>query len=181
MGFYETYIHSPEWQEKRRVMLDWAGGRCQQCGYSEDLEVHHRTYDRLGSERLPEDLEVLCSPCHALLHGRAPRALPIASSGPSRLEKQQAYSLSVALRDALGRAIARGDDATAVEIRKVMTEAGKRKVQWSRKRRRKEMHWRRSDQRHEPAATWEAPAYTEWWIWDHRDRGGLLARMTWPG
>src|SRR5438105_3787109 len=102
--FYDTYIHSSDWREKRHIMLDWAANRCQQCGYSEDLEVHHRTYDRLGNERVPEDLEVLCSPCHALLHGRAPRALPIAPSGLSNLEKKQAHRLDIALREAYGKA-----------------------------------------------------------------------------
>jgi hypothetical protein len=35
------------------------------------LEVHHRTYERLGRER-PEDLLVLCEKCHAVEHGREP-------------------------------------------------------------------------------------------------------------
>lgn len=161
MGFYETYIRSPEWQAKRRFMLQWANHRCQQCGYSENPEVHHLTYDRLGKERIPEDLEVLCSPCHALLHGRAPRVMPV-TKGLSRLEKQQIHALKIALGEALGNAVAAGDDALAHEIRKVMTENGKRKLPWSRRRRRKEIQRTRSrNQRAEPPASWETAVYDE--------------------
>jgi hypothetical protein len=87
----------------------------------------------------------------------------------------------MALRDAHGRAIAAGDSITATAIRKVMAEQGKKKVPWSRKRRRKEAEGRRRrNQRHEPAAGWEAAARLEKWIWKHRDDGGLT-RLTWPG
>jgi hypothetical protein len=33
------------------------------------LDVHHRSYARLGAE-LPADLEVLCRPCHGAEHGK---------------------------------------------------------------------------------------------------------------
>lgn len=44
-----------------------AGFRCGRCAGKRSLEVHHRTYDRLGWE-LDEDLEVLCGTCHADHH-----------------------------------------------------------------------------------------------------------------
>jgi hypothetical protein len=37
--------------------------RCQQCGAGRALQVHHRTYDRVGAE-WDEDLQVLCADCH---------------------------------------------------------------------------------------------------------------------
>ena len=63
---YEQYLLSPEWQCKRRVVLDLAGGRCAVCGRPAS-NVHHNTYVRLGQERL-QDLVVLCSVCHRRFH-----------------------------------------------------------------------------------------------------------------
>lgn len=60
---YERYMKSPEWYEKRQLLLVMADCRCERCGYRQDLEVHHLTYERLGNE-LPDDLQVLCVECH---------------------------------------------------------------------------------------------------------------------
>lgn len=59
----EEYYNSEEWQIKRAFALNRANHRCQRCGASHSLEVHHLTYDRLYNER-PKDLEVLCKKCH---------------------------------------------------------------------------------------------------------------------
>jgi 5-methylcytosine-specific restriction endonuclease McrA len=48
----------------RTAALARARWRCERCGAPAD-DVHHRTYRRLGVERL-EDVEVLCASCHAL-------------------------------------------------------------------------------------------------------------------
>lgn len=49
----------------RALML--AGYRCERCDSKRDLQVHHRTYERLGHE-WDEDLEVLCDACHGEHH-----------------------------------------------------------------------------------------------------------------
>lgn len=59
----EEYYHSREWQVKRAFALNRANHKCQRCGASHSLEVHHWSYDRLYNED-PEDLEVLCKRCH---------------------------------------------------------------------------------------------------------------------
>ena len=65
---HQQHIDSPEWQIMRRFMLAIAGHRCQMCNAGpKDLIIHHRTYERLGHE-LPEDLIVLCRPCHNWFH-----------------------------------------------------------------------------------------------------------------
>jgi hypothetical protein len=64
---YDEYLRSPSWREKRDYVLLRAGYRCQVCNGKERLEVHHRTYDRLGHED-PEDLTVLCRGCHEAFH-----------------------------------------------------------------------------------------------------------------
>lgn len=67
---YREYLRSPEWLARRQWKLDEAEGRCQICNAGGDgLEVHHRTYERLGRER-QADLVVLCPGCHEKFHGR---------------------------------------------------------------------------------------------------------------
>lgn len=60
---YRTYLDSVAWEKRRARMIAVAGHRCQSCGATTGLEVHHLTYNRLGEER-DSDLEVLCPPCH---------------------------------------------------------------------------------------------------------------------
>lgn len=64
---YRAYLQSDGWQVRREGALRRAGHRCQLCNGSERLQVHHRTYERVGNE-LPEDLTVLCFGCHRRLH-----------------------------------------------------------------------------------------------------------------
>ncbi len=66
---YSSYIQSEQWHARRRARLDFARRRCEICNRSENLEVHHRTYERLGNEEL-EDLLVVCSRCHDTFHHR---------------------------------------------------------------------------------------------------------------
>jgi hypothetical protein len=66
---YAKYLKSHSWKMKRRTVLGRANHRCQLCDTRFRLEVHHRTYKRLGNER-DGDLIVLCSSCHARRHGK---------------------------------------------------------------------------------------------------------------
>ncbi len=62
------YLQTPHWKRKREDKLRAVGRRCQVCNHGPDtLEVHHRTYERLGQE-LDEDLTVLCRACHSTFH-----------------------------------------------------------------------------------------------------------------
>lgn len=66
---YADYLHTPEWQEKRRIEIQAAEYKCHRCcARGRTLDVHHLTYERRGCEQ-PEDLEVLCRECHAHEHG----------------------------------------------------------------------------------------------------------------
>ena len=67
------YLNTREWKVKRKRALIQAGNRCQICGSTHRLEVHHRTYERLGNELL-SDLVVLCRKCHQHYHGILPKA-----------------------------------------------------------------------------------------------------------
>lgn len=67
--FYDWYISiSPVWYAIRKWALLRAGNRCEQCGATSMLSVHHLTYNNLGKEH-PEDLRVLCQTCHDKAHG----------------------------------------------------------------------------------------------------------------
>jgi restriction endonuclease Mrr len=105
---YHRYLRTPEWRRTRAAALLRAGNACSlDVDHTENLEVHHRSYKRLGAE-LPTDLLVLCRPCHQLHHGEygLPRREPsgfeqAARAAPRRLlvgseesgEKQRKPSL----------------------------------------------------------------------------------------
>jgi 5-methylcytosine-specific restriction endonuclease McrA len=66
---YYKYITSSRWRHNpaRLAELEAAGFRCRLCNSPRNevqLEVHHRTYERLGYERA-DDLTTLCRLCHA--------------------------------------------------------------------------------------------------------------------
>lgn len=78
---YREYLRTPEWQAKRRAALARTGHRCVlDRSHTANLEVHHNSYERLGDER-PEDLVVLCGPCHARHHDQPPRGPAGARTG----------------------------------------------------------------------------------------------------
>jgi hypothetical protein len=60
---YERHIKSAQWRNMRRDIGRLRGNRCERCGSSHRLELHHLTYERLGRELL-SDLELLCIDCH---------------------------------------------------------------------------------------------------------------------
>jgi 5-methylcytosine-specific restriction endonuclease McrA len=68
---YAEYLDSPAWADTRAAALARAGHRCQSlgCGVTTGLDVHHRSYDRLGGEDW-SDLLVLCRACHEAADAR---------------------------------------------------------------------------------------------------------------
>ena len=66
-GDYQSYIRSAEWLRIRELKFHYAGRKCERCGSARELQVHHKTYARLGNEYLA-DLEVLCGACHERHH-----------------------------------------------------------------------------------------------------------------
>lgn len=71
MDDYSVYLKSLYWQYQRSRAICHAELKCQKCGQDcKELEVHHKTYERLGDEE-PDDLVVLCRPCHREEHGLA--------------------------------------------------------------------------------------------------------------
>lgn len=64
---YALYLKSEKWQRKKNQYWRSHKRVCRSCGSTEELHLHHATYDRLGDERL-EDLVPLCIACHESLH-----------------------------------------------------------------------------------------------------------------
>lgn len=64
---YAEYLASPAWRITRNAALKRAGYRCVRCARKRRLQVHHRTYERVGHEH-NADLEVLCEDCHSGHH-----------------------------------------------------------------------------------------------------------------
>jgi 5-methylcytosine-specific restriction endonuclease McrA len=68
---YHAYLKSAQWSAKRQAKLTEANFCCQKCKRRSNLQVHHLTYERLGSELLT-DLQVLCDRCHEKAHNLFP-------------------------------------------------------------------------------------------------------------
>ena len=60
---YEQRIRSAQWKNMRADLIRMRGPRCERCGCGPPLELHHKTYERMGRELL-SDLELLCRTCH---------------------------------------------------------------------------------------------------------------------
>ena len=65
--WYDLYLRSPEWAERRRLVLERASGRCEGCRKRGATQVHHLTYTHVGNELLFE-LVAICRSCHERIH-----------------------------------------------------------------------------------------------------------------
>jgi len=79
VGKYQTYLDGEKWKEKRRSTLARVKSKskravfqCEKCKeffHADAIEVHHKTYRDIGSEK-PNQLDVICKWCHSELHGK---------------------------------------------------------------------------------------------------------------
>lgn len=61
---YKIVLASKRWKELRsRIIAE--RGRCERCKTTISLQLHHKTYDRLGME-LDSDVELVCVSCHEI-------------------------------------------------------------------------------------------------------------------
>lgn len=106
---YAKYLESDAWKELRDRVLRAAGFRCRLCNRPHrTLQLHHRTYVRVGHEH-DDDLTVLCPSCHEAYHktrGGVDKGSPEASVPFDRIAKAQAAR----------------DRAAAVETRKALVD-----------------------------------------------------------
>lgn len=64
--WYNDYLCSDEWYEKRQAVLKRDGYLCQGCRKQRASEVHHLSYEHVGEEYIFE-LVSLCTECHGKL------------------------------------------------------------------------------------------------------------------
>ena len=106
---YKEYLASPEWAERRGRVIE-RDMTCVLCDSNKNLQVHHRSYENIGRERM-KDLTTLCERCHRLVSA-ASRVM-----GPRKGEFVEDFSYGP---DA--------DPATAEQIKEIMdklrTKAG---------------------------------------------------------
>lgn len=69
---YVTHLKSKKWKALRRRRLKQDGKQCTSCFSTENLTVHHLTYERFGHEDL-NDIITLCIDCHNKVHNRQPK------------------------------------------------------------------------------------------------------------
>lgn len=69
---YHAYLASPKWAKRRGHIRQRSRGICERCHAAKMDVVHHLTYARLGHE-WKSDLQALCNPCHAFIHGKSLR------------------------------------------------------------------------------------------------------------
>lgn len=66
------YVDEKRYGGNGMLALDLAGGKCEMCGSSESLVIHHNN----GYSNDIEDLYVLCTGCHGAVHsGNSPRLI----------------------------------------------------------------------------------------------------------
>jgi len=66
-GQLDAYYASLGWTTRRNVYLARYGRRCEACGSTDQIDVHHADYRNLFEEG-DEDLVALCRSCHAECH-----------------------------------------------------------------------------------------------------------------
>lgn len=65
---YAEYLKSEHWRDlRKRKLASKMKYRCYGCGVNEGLELHHKTYKRMGQEWLM-DVIWLCRGCHQNVH-----------------------------------------------------------------------------------------------------------------
>jgi len=60
---YDAYLHTVEWQQRKRLVLKRCNGICEACGRRPATEIHHLTYKHVCNEPL-FDLVGICRDCH---------------------------------------------------------------------------------------------------------------------
>ena len=66
---YSDYLNTEHWKHFKSEVIRFYGASCQVCSSSDNLNVHHKTYDNRGRETF-NDVVLLCRECHSKIHGK---------------------------------------------------------------------------------------------------------------
>ena len=61
------YMQSEKWKQLKLERLKIAQNKCESCGSTHNLHLHHITYERLTQESV-EDVAAICEQCHTYIH-----------------------------------------------------------------------------------------------------------------
>lgn len=64
---YKNYLNTNHWKIMRIKVRDKYKNKCAECGYKNNLQVHHISYVNIGFEKMNE-LILLCDICHLSEH-----------------------------------------------------------------------------------------------------------------
>lgn len=79
-SWYNAYLQSDKWRDKRRRVLTRDKNTCQGCLSAPATQVHHLSYRNVGKELLFE-LTSVCESCHARVHGQAKESFNVRPAG----------------------------------------------------------------------------------------------------
>ena len=66
--WYDFYLRSKQWMDFKDKIVRSRGDKCENGRCSRDHGVlHHKTYEHVTEER-PSEVQLLCHPCHAMIH-----------------------------------------------------------------------------------------------------------------
>lgn len=84
-----NYLSRAHWRMVRVKKLIAVGEKCEVCGTTKALQVHHASYENLFHESL-DDLQVLCNKCHARIRMESyrNRRMTSGSTSPSACDAQ---------------------------------------------------------------------------------------------
>lgn len=68
-GLYRLYLMSNYWRKLSRRVRKKYCNRCSICGSCNNINVHHKSYERLAQVDEIIDLILLCNDCHKKIHG----------------------------------------------------------------------------------------------------------------
>lgn len=74
--YRKSLKNNPYWEEVKRKVRIRDGHRCQMCGKTYNLEIHHKTYKIGGVSIIGHELEclecltTLCEDCHSKVHDK---------------------------------------------------------------------------------------------------------------
>ena len=94
---YKNYLQSPKWKQVRENLFKLRGKKCEDCGCTNNIHVHHIHYNTFMNE-LPEDLKVLCESCHEKEHLKL---------NNQKLKNEARFNKNIKLYKRKGRVIAK--------------------------------------------------------------------------
>lgn len=68
---YRQQLLDERWKKKREQVLEHKGRKCEMCGTTQNLQIHHKRYikGKYAWEYKMKDYLVLCANCHEKTHG----------------------------------------------------------------------------------------------------------------